>query len=97
MSPTARLGRIGRSDPLAVATLPGKPGFPGFKTKGVGKMEYEVVYTVQYLTTIKVEEGQSLEDALHDIDIPEGGGSHYKEKSFKILDVTDDQGKAVDF
>ena len=57
-------------------------------------MEYEVVYTAKFTTTVKVEEGHSLDDALNDIDIPEGAGSYYKEKSFEVLDVRDAEGKS---
>jgi len=60
-------------------------------------MEYEVVYTVKFTTTVKVEEGQSLDDALNDIEIPEGDGSYYREKSFEVLDVIDAEGNEVDF
>lgn len=60
-------------------------------------MKYEVVYTVKFVTTVNVEEGQSLEDALNDIDIPEGAGSYYREKSFEVLDVFDEKGEEVSF
>lgn len=60
-------------------------------------MKCEVVYTVKFVTTIDVKEGQELQDALNDIDIPEGAGSYYKEKSFEVLDVYDQQGNEVDF
>ena len=60
-------------------------------------MKLEVVYTVKFVTTIEVQDGQSIQDALNDIDVPEGSGSYYKEKSFEVLDVFDEQGNDVDF
>lgn len=56
-------------------------------------MEYKVVYTVEYTKTIKLEPGQTLADAVSDIEIPEGDGSKYIEESFDVLSVTDSTGK----
>ena len=54
-------------------------------------MKFKVVYSVVYACDLDVPEGESVEDALADIDIPEGGqnNSEYRINTFKILQVSD--------
>ncbi len=50
--------------------------------------EYEVVYAVQYRATVRVEDGESLPDAIADIDIPEGEQASYVQESFQVRHVS---------
>lgn len=50
--------------------------------------KYRVVYTVTLECNVVIEEGDDFQDAISNIDIPEGGsnGSVYCEGTFKIKD-----------
>ncbi len=52
-------------------------------------MKYRVKYQVHYEAVIDVENGDSVDDAVADIDIPVGGADHseYVEKSFTVLNT----------
>lgn len=50
---------------------------------------YHVSYTVQYLCTVEAEDDDALQDAVSNIDIPEGGanGSAYLAGSFEAHEI----------
>jgi hypothetical protein len=55
-----------------------------------------VVYSVTYECDVPVEDGQDIQDAIQDIDIPEGGknDSVYCLDSFDVVEVYDpEEGK----
>lgn len=49
--------------------------------------EYSVVFTVNYVAKVRIVNGQSLEDAISDIDIPESDAVKYTEDTFEVLEV----------
>lgn len=49
--------------------------------------QYRVTYSVRYETVIDVEENNSVEDAVSDVQIPETDNVTYVEQSFKVIDV----------
>lgn len=51
-------------------------------------MEYEVTWTVTYTTVVRPEPGQKLDDAITNIDIPEGEGTKYVCDTFDVVEVT---------
>ena len=56
--------------------------FSYIKTKGK-----KVIYSAQFIAECEVAEGETLEDAAFEIDIPEGGknNSEYVEDSFELV------------
>lgn len=50
-------------------------------------MQYRVTYSVRYETVIEVEEGESVDDAVSDVEIPETEKVMYVDQSFKVVDV----------
>jgi hypothetical protein len=53
-----------------------------------------VLYTVQFECDVVLEEGDDYQDAISNIDIPEGGrnGSVYCENSFDIIEASPVEG-----
>lgn len=51
--------------------------------------ELTVVFTASFTTKIKVEDGESVADALSEIDIPENATCEYNGESFQIESVKD--------
>lgn len=54
-------------------------------------MKFKVVYSVVYTCDLDVSEGDSVEDAISNIDIPQGGqnNSEYRPNTVKILQISD--------
>lgn len=47
-------------------------------------MKMKVKFTVSYETVIEIDDQEDLEDAISDIDIPEGENVKYVEDSFEV-------------
>ncbi len=47
-------------------------------------MEHKVRFTVTYEATVQVDEGECLEDAIANIDIPENATCTYVPNSFEV-------------
>jgi hypothetical protein len=68
--------------------------------KGATAMEpqvnFEVTWTAKYSTTITLEPGQVLDDAIQDINIPEDANTSYISDTFEVEEVRNlDTSKAV--
>ena len=50
-------------------------------------MQYRVTYSVRYETVIEVEEGENVDDAVSDVEIPETEKVMYVDQSFEVVDV----------
>ena len=51
--------------------------------------KFRVVYSVKFECDVVIEDGEDEQDALSNIDIPEGGknGSVYCEDSFEVVEI----------
>jgi len=57
---------------------------------------YKVKFAAKFEATVEVEEGESLEDAISDIDIPENAQCRYEPETFEPSNiVTDANGDEV--
>ena len=56
---------------------------------------FEVYYTVRFKTVVTVEDGEMLEDAIEDIDIPENERSKYVGGTMEVENIFDDQQNAI--
>lgn len=53
-----------------------------------------VRFSASFDVMVNVEEGDSISDAVNDVDIPELAGTHYVPDSFDVIRVTDEETKA---
>jgi len=57
--------------------------------------EYEVTYTVRFMTKVHADSVEELKEKMFDIDPPEGNGSAYCDGSFEIINAFDEDGNQV--
>lgn len=58
-------------------------------------MQVKVRFSVEFETTIEVPDDENVWDAVQDIEIPEKEGVSYKEDSYEVLSVYDENGKEL--
>ena len=58
-------------------------------------MEYQVTWTATYNTRVKLKPGQTLEEAIENINIPEDAQSSYQCGTFEPVEAEDETGKRI--
>jgi hypothetical protein len=58
--------------------------------------KYFVEFTATFRATIELQDGESLTDAVADLNIPESEGVEYITDSFDVESVEDEKGNYVD-